>query len=333
MSTTNARTMLFRAIEDGPDLDAAFEAYWPAFKKWMARPKKRTSGKQAREALAEHMPELVPIFESLLERFASKAEKQSEVARFLTLYNPPPLVRGCTQAIWLGEGGPALVRNYDHAPHLADGLVLKADWEGVRTLCPTDCLWGALDGVNEHGLCVALAFGGRSISGEGFASPLLVRYALQTCKTAREAAERLARVPCAMTYTFVCLDAQGEHATVYAAPDRPARIDHKLASANHQGKVEWPQYALSCKTVERLARTNELLDNKAQTLDGLVEHFLEPPLYRDTYDQGSGTLYTCVYHPGTGQLALHWPHAEPAGPLVRTLDGFEPVAVRAGLGS
>ena len=334
MSTTPAdtRTMLFRAIEDGPALDAAFEAYWPAYQKWMARPKKRTSAKRAREALAEHMPELVPAFEALLERFASRAESTAEVARFLTLFNPPPLVRGCTQAIWLGEGGPALVRNYDHAPHLADGLVLHAQWDGVKTLCMTDCLWGALDGVNEHGLCVALAFGGRPVTGEGFAAPLLVRYALQACATAEEAARAIARVPCAMAYTFVCLDADGEHATVYASPDRPARVDHQLASANHQGKVEWPQYAMKCKTVERLARTRELLGEPSQTLDGLTSRFLEAPLYRDTYDEGSGTLYTCVYAPGQGTLGLHWRGAEPAGPMRLSLDRFDSSTARASLG-
>ena len=305
--------MIFRVLHDRPDaneaLDEAFDRYWPAYQKWMARAKGRVSAKAARAKLDEHMPELVPVLDALLERFGERVGTPAEVARFLTLYNPPPLVRGCTQAIWLGQGGPALVRNYDHAPHLADGIVLHAPWGGVRTLAMTDCLWGALDGVNEHGLCVALAFGGRPTTGDGFASPLLVRYVLQTCSSAKEAASTLARLPCAMTYTFVCLDASGEHATAYLAPDRPARIDHATASANHQGKVEWPQYAQSCKTVERLGVTRELLAAKGQTLDGLARAFLEPPLYRTTYAKGSGTLYTCVYTPGDGGLDLHWPTA------------------------
>jgi len=304
--------MIFKSIEDGPALDETFEAYWPAYQRWMSRPKKRTSTKRAREALVEHMPELEPVFASLLERFSEHDPSTTELARFLTLYNPPPLVRGCTQAVWLGEGGPALVRNYDHAPHLADGLLLQAEWGGVRTLCMTDCLWAALDGVNEHGLGVALAFGGRSITGEGFAAPLLVRYALQACSTAAEAADAIARIPCAMTYTFVCLDAKGRHATVYTAPDRPARIDHHLASANHQGKVEWPQYAMQCKTVERLTRARELLDQPEQTLECLARQFTEKPLFRNTYDKGSGTLYTCVYRcageaSARPTLELLWP--------------------------
>jgi predicted choloylglycine hydrolase len=27
---------------------------------------------------------------------------------------PPPLIAGCTQAVWLGKDGPAPVRNYDY---------------------------------------------------------------------------------------------------------------------------------------------------------------------------------------------------------------------------
>lgn len=319
--------MLFRVMRDGDELDEAFTTYWPAYQRWMSRGK-RVSATIARDALKRHMPELLPTHDALLARFGESAD----IARFLTLYKPPPLVRGCTQAIWLGAGGPALVRNYDHAPHLSDGIVLHANWQDTATLCMTDCIWGALDGVNQHGLCVALAFGGRPVSGDGFAAPLLVRYALQTCTSASQAAEAIARVPCCMTYTFVCLDTQGDHATVYAAPDRPSRIDRATTSANHQGRVEWPQYAVSCKTVERLHAVQALLDEKGQTLDGLTGRFLHPPLYRTSYARGSGTLYTSVYKPTEGTLTLHWPRAMPTNTLTCTRGRYQPAAVRAQLG-
>lgn len=316
--------MLFRVLREGMELDDAFAAYWPAYQKWMARNKHRVSAKAAREMLARHMPELLPTYAALLSRLGDSAD----IARFLTLYKPPPLVRGCTQAIWLGDGGPALVRNYDHAPHLSDGIVLHANWGDTATLCMTDCIWGALDGVNQHGLCVALAFGGRNVSGDGFAAPLLVRYALQTCTTATEAAEAIARVPCSMTYTFVCLDKNGDHATVYVAPDRPSRVDHLTTSTNHQGKVEWPQYAASCKTIERLHKVQALLNDTNQTLNTLTHEFLRPPLYRTGYAKGSGTLYTSVYTPADGTLTLHWRSAT----LTQRLGRFEPSSLVARLG-
>ena len=305
-------------------LDAVFANFWPAYQKWMARARGRLTAQESRARLHEHMPELTPIFDELLERFGGKAP----IARFLSLYKPPALVRGCTQAIWQGEDGPALVRNYDHAPHLADGVVLHADWGGMRTLCMSDCIWGALDGINEHGLCVALAFGGRPTTGDGFASPLLVRYVLQTCTTTDEAAEALGRLPCAMTYTFACLDARGEHATAYLAPDRPARIDRAVASANHQGKVEWPQYAQSCKTVERLKQARALLEQPGQTLEGLIDAFLKAPIYRTAYSKGSGTLYTSVYTPGDLGQDLRWP----ADRLHQFVGRYEPARVHTQLG-
>lgn len=324
---TPARTIVYRALRDGPALDDAFERYWPAYHAWISKDPRRTSAKAARQALHAHMPELVPVHEALLQRWGERAP----VARFLTLYNPPPLVRGCTQALWLGEGGPALVRNYDHAPHLTDAIALRADWQGVPTLGMADCLWGLLDGLNAHGLCVALAFGGRPATGEGFAAPIIVRYALQTCATADQAARVIARVPCAMAYTFVCLDAQGRHATVYAAPDRPPRIDHARASTNHQGKVEWPPYAARCRSVERLARVHELLDQPTQSLGALVHAFGTPPLHRTARGKGPGTLYTSVYTPHDGRLSLHWPGAQPPGPMALALDPFAPTTARAWL--
>src|SRR6266849_6575052 len=35
--------------------------------------------------------------------------------RMLSHYRPPPVVGGCSQAVWLGDDGPTLVRNYDFA--------------------------------------------------------------------------------------------------------------------------------------------------------------------------------------------------------------------------
>ena len=42
----------------------------------------------------------------------------------------------------------------------------------------SDCLWGLLDGINDAGLAVSLAFGGRATR-EGFGIPLVVRYLLE----------------------------------------------------------------------------------------------------------------------------------------------------------
>ena len=65
-------------------------------------------------------------------------------ARFLSLYDPPAFVAGCTQALWTHRT-PALVRNYDYAPSLFDGLILRSAWNGTGVVAMTDCVWGVLD--------------------------------------------------------------------------------------------------------------------------------------------------------------------------------------------
>ena len=49
MSEADPRTMLFRSMEDGEALDTAFEAYWPAYREWMAKPKKRKKSKSKKK--------------------------------------------------------------------------------------------------------------------------------------------------------------------------------------------------------------------------------------------------------------------------------------------
>ena len=66
--------------------------------------------------LRQHMPELLPIYERLVEL----AGGGDLAARFLSLYRPPPYLLGCSQAVWPGRD-PVLVRNYDYSPALVRG--------------------------------------------------------------------------------------------------------------------------------------------------------------------------------------------------------------------
>ena len=78
----------------------------------------------------------------------------------LSLYRPTPYMAGCSQAVWQRDGRPLLVRNYDYFPERLEGTILMSAWNGVKTIVQSDCLWGVLDGMNEHGLAASLAFGG-----------------------------------------------------------------------------------------------------------------------------------------------------------------------------
>ncbi len=297
--------MLFRAIASAgvsPALRAVFEEYREAYRAWFCR-----EGEASRPgldacvvALRAHLPELAPLHAGI----AAALGMDELEARFLSLYRPPPIVRGCSQVV-VREGKRAvLVRNYDHAPHLLDGVVLRAEWLGGPTLVMTDCLWGALDGVNAHGLCGALAFGGSRTVGDGFAASLVLRYVLQTCATVREAAEALRRVPVYLAYTFAFVDAAGDHRTVYTSPGHPARVTRDIASANHQERISWVEYAAYSRTTERVACLRDLAPHA--TVAEVVEAMHRPPLFQRDYERGFGTLYTSVYDPADRSLTLHW---------------------------
>ncbi|GJM18048.1 MAG: peptidase C45 [Phycisphaeraceae bacterium] len=313
----------FRAINDDPAgaaLASVFAEYWPAYRRWMRRASPPPEIGGAAQIRA-HMPELFPVYERLLEAFGGG----DAIATFLSLYNPPRVVRGCSQIV-LDDDGPVLLRSYDHHPALLDDLVLRSAWLGRPTLAMADCLWGALDGINDHGLAIALAFGGRDALGPGFAAPLVTRYILETCATVDDAKDALARVPVYMPYTFVIADASGAFVTAYTGPDVPTRFVTRRASSNHQSTVDWPAYCQHTQSVERLAELESLTAGPASAADALGA-FLRPPLWQHNYAHASGTLYVAEYRPAARTMTLHWPGQQEQF----TLDAFEPRAFTVGL--
>ena len=294
---------MLEAIEEadpGTRLGEFFVEYWPAYARWMRRAEKLPAARCVDE-LRTHMPELMPIFEELHARLGGGEEE----ARFLSLYCPPRLVRACSQAV-LESAEPVLVRTYDFSPHLFDGLLLHSRWGGVQTLGVTDCLWGAVDGMNAHGLVVALAFGGRNAVGPGFGAPLVARYVLQTCATTDGAVEALKRVPVFMPYTFVVLDSTGNHVTAMVGPDRSPHFERRPASTNHQSEGDWPEYQRQTRSVERLEAIQGALDAATCSRD-VLGVFLRPPVWRTDYAHASGTLYAAMYEPCSRAVTLYWP--------------------------
>ena len=169
-----------------------------------------------------------------------------------------------------------------------------------------DCLWGLLDGVNDAGLAISLAFGGRPQVGEGFGIPLVIRYLLETCQTTWEAMQALRRIPVHMSYNVTTVDRDGRRATAHLAPDRPAHVTSQAVATNHQGKVEWAPYAAAIRTVERRQRLQALLDT-GSGVPGVTAACLRPPLYATRFDEGFGTLYTAEYRSAEGVASYHWP--------------------------
>ena len=300
-----AVSLELRAFEEdlpGRRIREHLTAAWPAFRNWWRDgANSRPDAAEARARLGEHMPELVPTWE----RLTAMIPGDADAAAALALWNPPPFLTGCSQAAVL-DGGPALIRNYDWDYRFFDGVVASTGYTGRRVLGMLDCLWGLLDGVNDAGLALSLTFGGRPQIGDGFGIPLVIRYVLEICGTVEEAMQVLSRVPVHMSYNVTALDRGGSWATVYLAPDRPARVTSRAVTTNHQGSVEWEPYAAAIRSVERAERLEQLLADGADAAD-ITSACLHSPLYASRFSEGFGTLYTAEYRPEEGAVRYHWP--------------------------
>lgn len=299
--------LIFQSIQEplpGDKWQRLFDQLWPTYKSWFMKEglEARPTYLECERALRQYMPELIPTYERLVDLAGDGDIK----ARFLSLFNPTPYLTGCSQAVWTRDN-PRLIRNYDYDPAMWEGVVLHSSWNGRKVIAMSDCLWGVLDGINDAGLAVSLAFGGRKTVGEGFGIPLILRYILEFCDTTAEAEAVLARVPSHMAYNVTLLDANGRHRTVFLSPDRRPIMTNKHLATNHQEQVEWQEHAVATGSVDRAHFLALRLDDANETGDRFISRFLEPPLYSTRFDHGWGTLYTAVYDPQKRAASYRWP--------------------------
>jgi predicted choloylglycine hydrolase len=301
------KRLTFRAVKEavpGEKWRSLFELHWPAFERWYLSEteRERPSYLACLNALSRHMPELLPTYRRLCELSGGR----DLPARMLSLYRPPPYITGCSQAVMATGQTNVLVRNYDYPPELCEGTILSTCWNGRQVIAMSDCLWGVLDGMNDGGLSLSLAFGGRKTVGDGFGAPIILRYILEFCDTTEEAARVLARVPTHMAYNITVSDARGHYITAMIGPDREAAIRRIPMATNHQKKIEWYAHALASETLIRERQLAILLDDEETTEDRLISSFFSPPLFRSDYRRGLGTIYTSVYYPAEGRAQYCW---------------------------
>jgi len=308
-STHEARGPLslhaYRELTPGPRWQALYNATWPEYRRWYTREglAARPSLDECRNALAEHLPELLPTWE----RLCRLAGDDPVAARMLSMWGLPAFPVGCSQVLIPG-GQPVLVRNYDYDQALFEAVIASTDYSGHRRVLGTsDMLWGLLDGMNEDGLAVSLTFGGRPGSGAGFGIPLVLRYLLETCGTVEQAVKALERIPVSQSYNVALVDTTGCHATVFVGPGQAALVSRLEATTNHRlREVEHPAAAARFNSVGRLARLEQLRGDNVSG-ERMVAAMLQPPLRNNEFDAGFGTLYTAAYDPAAGTATWHWP--------------------------
>jgi len=281
-----------------------FDSYWPAYHAWLNSkgaafvPDLQTS----QAALKKYMPKMWPTYE----RLCRLANGDPVAARFLTGFQPPAYISACAQAV-ITKSAVQLVRNYDYHPDLMEGTLLLSAWSGKKVIATSDCLIGAVDGMNEDGLAVSLTFGGRKEVGMGFGIPFILRYVLEFCSNVEEAVKTLISIPSHMSYNVTVIDRSGTFRTILLSPDRDPIITDASFTTNHQGTIDWPENASFNKTIERSSYLENLLTDKSLPANKMADAFLRTPLYNTLFDQGFGTLYTAVYNPIEGTVQWRWP--------------------------
>lgn len=250
-----------------------------------------------RAALRKYMPELMPHYD----RVCALVGDDDLGHRMLSHYRPPPENSGCSQAVWLGVDGPALVRNYDYPLDIVSDRVEMTSWSGRRVISKAQRPWGGcLDGMNEEGLVASLTFGGSRAQGLGFSVILIVRYVLETCHQVGQAIEAFCRIPVALSQNVTVLDRSGDYATLFLGPDQAPILSRLKVCTNHQATT-----AAAADSIERQRIVLRALEEPSMSLEELTRRFLEPPLYSSRIR--SPTVYTAVYRPAEGRVDYLWP--------------------------
>ncbi|MDX0752754.1 peptidase C45 [Sinorhizobium medicae] len=267
------------------------------------------SAKECRAALMQHMPELVLHYES-----ACDLVGDDEIAhRLLSHYRPAPERYGCSQSVWLGKEGPALIRNFDYPPDIVSDRFEMTDWSGVKVIAKMQRPWGGcVDGLNEEGLAASVTLGGGRSQGLGFSIILVMRYLLENFREVGEAVKALCRIPVALAQNVTVLDRAGSYATLFLGPGQRPVITRLKACTNHQrgGRP-------SSSSLARQQFVLQALEDPSMSLEKLTDRFLQPPLYSMRLPQP--TLYTAVYRPAEGRVDYIWP----GNHWSQGFDGFE----------
>ena len=297
-------TLTFDAVDEktaGAKWHQRWQRSWSAYEAWfIARGGDAGPDRAAcLTALQSHMPEIVPVYQQLV----AIAGGSDRAARFLSTWCPPRYLGGCSLAAMSDDTDVRLLRNYDLSPDLNEGLLLRTEWSGRAVMGMVEFLWGLSDGINYAGLSVALAYGGRSETEEGFGVTTILRYVLEVCDTVEEALAVLQRVPSHMAYNIVLADASGATASVELLPGGGARRMPNAIATNHQSGPELPDRAPFTRTYER---HQHFTDNNRGVRD-LHLAFGEAPLLQDRYAEGFGTLFTAEYDPKALTMRLIWP--------------------------
>lgn len=136
--------------------------------------------------------------------------------------NIPVEIRGCTAFAYTKGGQVIYGRNNDLPPYLKKGSKseIYAPLNGNRFNLTTSSFINGEEGLNEHGLAVAMTFVMSNLDKiqAGFNSCFIVRYLLEKADTVQNAIYLLMGLPIASNCNILVADKSGEMAVVECTP-------------------------------------------------------------------------------------------------------------------
>lgn len=136
--------------------------------------------------------------------------------------NIPVEIRGCTAFAYTKDSSVIYGRNNDLPPYLKKGSKseLYAPSNGNRFNITTSSFINGEEGLNEHGLAIAMTFVMTSLETiqAGFNSCFIVRYLLEKAYNAENAISLLMELPVASNCNILIADKNGEMAVVECTP-------------------------------------------------------------------------------------------------------------------
>lgn len=191
------------------------------------------------EACASILDDVAPWLWEELATFAEGIGLPPEQGLFV---RGGTLPHGCSAVAWHAPDGRILAgRTYDFYTRMRTRhLLITEPHDGYRHIGMNGGLVGGrYDGINEHGLFVALhkVMADRPDSNDpGVPYHLLPRLALQCCRTAEQAADLISHLPHLASFNYTLADRAGTLIALECYPGEPVQRrygDDVLAVTNH----------------------------------------------------------------------------------------------------
>lgn len=185
-------------------------------------------GKQSEKILKEFFPEVCKEIKGLSDTIGADYTLFASwmLCMGCCMYNLekniPVEIRGCTAFAFSKEGKMIYGRNNDLPPYLRDGSKseLYSPQNGNRFNITTSSFINGEEGLNEHGLAVAMTFVMTKLEKiqAGFNSCFVVRYLLEKANSTEQAISLLMDLPIASNCNILLADKSGNMVVVECTP-------------------------------------------------------------------------------------------------------------------